>query len=324
MDENSIEKVRALEREKSYQEAEIILLDLISSAPGNLYYKAKLADLRLKERRLQEAELLADEILSQAPADFYGLLIKGNIMMKRNKGAEAFGYFEAAYKSSSTAYAASQMVEAKLKAGPLEEALEIARGFVREYPDDKWLKKRLARIEELCNNKEEALKIYEELRVKEPEDDKLLASVMRLKAEISEQGDAQDLEKILKLNKYKENVPLIISTAQMHFRSGDFRKAAEYYGKAHNLEPENRYVIKQLGFCYNRLREDELAACYLKMAMKNNPRDLYVRSALISVYKRLNKTEEFIDFLKELLIELPDFTEAYGIIRRLSKSVKER
>jgi predicted Zn-dependent protease len=313
-----LNKVRQLEKEKRYQEAEIILLELLSHSPDNLYYKKYVAELRLKSGRFREAEELIDDVLTQVPTDPFALSLKGEALMKRNRWGEAYDYFQSSYKVSPSAYVASQMIDAKVKSSSAQETLELAKNLVKEYPDDKWLKKRLARVQELSGNKEEALSVYQELRGTDPEDEYVLAAIMRLKAETSGKGGPKDLERVLKLDKYRENVPMLLSTAKMHFQSKDYDKAVEYYHQAYALKPDDNYIVRQLGFCYNKLRKYEEAAHYFKMAMKADPMNIYVRSTILSVYKKMGKEEELIQFLNELLIEYPDFKEAYGMMKRLS------
>jgi tetratricopeptide (TPR) repeat protein len=170
------------------------------------------------------------------------------------------------------------------------------------------------------DRRQEALELYEKLRVLEPQDRFVQKEILRLK------GMRRSDHKVIKELQTTVNIPSQQDNAQLHGllaqklkKAGQVREAAAAYRTATRLEPDNPYFLKQQGFCHYSLGEHEQALECLGQAFHKDPSDYYVKGTLEKIYNSLGRLEEFLDLLEEAYHLHPHNVKLLGTIKRLRK-----
>lgn len=165
-------------------------------------------------------------------------------------------------------------------------AVDVGEILVRTFPEEKTYWTQLAQFYMLVEDYSSALATFE-LAYRQG----FLSKEREFKA-LSQLYSAEDipfksaafLEKYVKADLVKPTETVISSIASAYRQSRDFRKAAEYYGKAAELAPEKDYYEKQ-GVMLLDLEDYKGAIAVLKKAIETTEDDIGgVHYALMQAY----------------------------------------
>lgn len=83
--------------------------------------------------------------------------------------------------------------------------------------------------------------------------------------------------------------------------------AYEYIMKAHTIKPDDKAVLDSVGWVYYKKGELIQAEKYLRMAVKNNNRDIESYKHLLTVLKAQGKTDEIKSLQSQMIEQFPDW-----------------
>lgn len=319
--QNSIQKVKALKKEQRLEEARALLEEQLQTYPHNHFLQASLADLYLRQNEVQQAERLINNILADNPTEYRGLMIKGDIAYRRRQYEEAISLYRQAYKSKEDPYLATRLIRALIRAGDMDEALSLCQQHLEQNPQRTAFKKLKASIYEKTGRQEEAKALYDEYLQDKPQDAFAYKEQIKLKLQgKSPQEAVRELRHLLKVGGRWQNPNLYTLLAGQLEKMGAHEEALEEYKKALELDPEDLFARKQMGFCLMRLERQE-AIPYLEEAFSSDPSDYYIRSSLLSLYNRENLQERGMDFFVDIIRKHPEHKNLWGIVKKLEKGV---
>jgi len=318
-----VQKVIKLKRGKEYEKALRVLLEALEQFPDNNFLKTSLADLYIRMNRLFEAEELVDQVLDFDPENDSALSVKGNIAYIKRGYKKAAEYFKEAYRLKDSNYLAGRLVRTYINLDELETALNICQEKLRQEDADKRFKKLEAEIYRKMNKYDKAEEIMEEYLTEIQDDHFAFKEKIQMKLKGRPPAVAvQELEQLLKINRYSENIHLHTLLAEKLQEIEEFDKAVEIYKKILLLAPEDLYIIKSLGMTLYKKGNLKEALSYLQKAFKIDPNDYYIRSTLEYIYKSLKMEKEGTVFFQEI-IKTTGLNNLWGIVKRLAKEVEE-
>ena len=307
-----------------YNQAEEVLQKGLDKYPENNYLKASLADLFYRQKKLDKAFDLADEILSEKPGDTRALTVKGNVHFAKRDYKKAKEFFKEAYLNEKSAYTASRLIKVLNRLEEFERALELANKWREEVDDSTYFKKIAANIYEKIGENEKAEKLFSEYLKEKPEDQFAYKEKIKLKLENKDPKKAvEELKNILNIAKRDKNPHLHTLLAEKLEKIDEYEEAVKEYEKTLELDPDNKFALKQAGFTLYKLKNYEKALPYLKEVFRNDPGDYYTRSVLMNIFKELNKEKEGIEFFKEIIENNSGFENLWGMVKKLSKRLGE-
>lgn len=319
-----IKKVVGLKKTGDLQEAENLLIKYLDKFPRNRYLKASLADLFVRTNRLEEGVNLADEVLGEKPDDFRALMVRGEAALKENDLEAARDFFQQSYESRPEHFTATRLIRTYMKTGDLEQALSICQEWLEAEPDNTYFKKLRASIYEKMGKTDEAQKTYLEYLEEKPEDQFAYKEAIKLK--IKDKSPAQavrELRQLLKVGGRQDNAHLRTLLAGQLEKQEKYDEAVEEYKKALELEPGNAFALKQMGFCLVRAGRGEEALPHLEEGFRQDPGDFYVRSSLLSLYRKLGREGDGAKFFREVIQANPAFKKLWSFVRKLEKEAGE-
>jgi tetratricopeptide (TPR) repeat protein len=317
-----IDQCWRLRREKKLQEAELVLHEALAQYCAGSYehsqLTANLADVLLHQGNLDQARRLALAVLQKEPSQVTALTVLGAAALEQKEAAEAVENLSKAYARGPNAYRAGRLARALVLDGRAAQALDVLQEALQKNPGDSYLLKQYSHLK----NKTSAASVREDELLSElsREEDAFLpyAEQLKIKLQQLEPAEAaQQLQKIVKVGKRKENPHLHLLLGDLRRKAGREAEAAEAYRTAWELDPENLLALSQLLYCYRRLGRKEEAWPLLKRLLYLRPGDQTAKASFLKDAAELGKTEEALHFFTELIARYPHHKELYGMIRKL-------
>lgn len=325
----AIDESWRLRKQKKLQEAELILHEVLAgyragSRQHNLL-QANLADVLLRRGSLAEARRLALEVLEQEPSQVTALTVLGAVALERKETAEAVENFRKAYNLMPNAYRAGRLARALELDGREEEALELLGQALKQFPGDAYLLRQYSRLKA----KAPAAPAGEDTVLAElaGEGEAFLPYAEQIKAKLQHlepEEAVRQLKRIVKVGKRQENPHLHLLLGDLLRKIGREEEAAEAYGTARQLDPENLLALSQLLYSCRRLGRKEEAWPLLKLLLNRRPGDHTARASFVKDAVELGKTGEALTFMAELMASYPHLKELYGIMRKLKTAQAAR
>jgi tetratricopeptide (TPR) repeat protein len=324
-----IERSWKLRREKKLQEAELVLREALAEYSAGSYehtlFTASLADVLLHQGNVAEARRLSLAVLQKEPSQVTALTVLGVAALEQKEAAEAVENLSQAYARGSNPYRAGRLARALMLDGKAEQALALLQEALQKYPADSYLLRQYSHLKDQFTDapsREDALLVD-----LSREEDAFLpyAEQMKSKLQHLEPAEAvQQLQKIIKVGKRKENPHLYLLLGDLTRKAGLEADAAEAYRRARELDPENLLALSQLLYCYRRMGRKDEAWPLLKLLLYYRPGDRTARASLVKDAAELGKTEEALNFFTELIAKYPYRKELYGVIRKLKLAETRR
>ena len=306
-----------------YNQAEEVLQKGLDKYPENNYLKASLADLFYEKRNLDKAVILADEILEKNPDYSRALSLKGKIHFAKREYKKAKEFYEKAYQNKENSYTAFQLIKVLNKLEEYKRALKLSSKWLDKADDKTYFKKMAASIYENLAKEDKAISLYKDYLAENPEDNFAYKEMIKLKLRDKNTKKAvEELKEILEDKENNKNFHLHILLAEKLEDINKHEEAVKEYKKTLELDHHNKFALKELGFSLYKAGDYKKALPYLKEEFKSDPGDYYTRSVLMNIFKELNKEEEGIEFFKEIIDKNPGFNNLWGMIKKLSKSLK--
>lgn len=306
---------------KRFWEAEEEIRQALKENPENLFLKASLADLYLRQGRFSEGRILAEEILANDPQHPLALSVLGSILLKQHSAQKALDCFRQAFNRDPRPYLILKTAQALKEMGNLSGALEELDKILVVSPENVSFLKEKAFILNRMKQYDQALKTYETIKKLSPDDAFVQKEILRLRSRIrpEPQQVLKEIQAIITMDSKKEDAQVHGLLAQKLKEVGQIREAAEEYGRAYHLDPQNLYFLKQQGFClYNIKKYNEAISCLIPYFRKD-PSDFYVRSTLQKCYEAQGDLKGLLHLLEEVSPLHPEQKSLLGMIRKIKK-----
>jgi len=317
-----------LRRDKKFREAELLLYEAMDEHSATSFeyktLKANLADVILRQGNAKEAKTIALEVLDEDPRQVTALTVMGIAALEMNAPDEAVENLQKAYDLAPNPFRAGRLARAyELNAG-IDKALVTLKDALQQYPDDHYLLKQFSSLEKRAgkasttNDSDMRQVLPEQI---DEENFIPYAENMKVKLNnIEPEKAVEQLEKILKIGKRKNNPHLHILLGDLLRKTGNEDGALEAYRQARELDPQNMLALSQLLYTYRRVGRKEEAWPLLKLLLYHRPADKTAKSSLLKDAVELGKTQETARFFEELLEKYPQRKEFYGAIRKLKQA----
>ncbi len=320
-----LELARKLRKERNFVAAEAELRDALRVYPGHSILREALAQLLLAGGKVSEAARLIEELQRDFPEGAGGFKLKGEVLLRQRRPREALEQFLEAERQQPSTYLTSLIVKALNRAGEHGEAIRRAEAALEAEPDNVWL---LAGLETACaarGDTERATRVCEQLLKLRPQDPFTIRDLIRNRlAELSAGEALEELHALLRVPSYQRNPQLHILAGEQFYKQGDHAGAAAAFETALALEPSNRYALRQRGFCLNKLGNSEEAIGVLEPFFMEDPLDRFVRSVVVSCYKKLGRFEELNRLFERALAEHPELPQLHGLRKKALKGVERK
>ena len=319
------EQARALRREGRLAEAEKELIEALEEAPRHSLLRSSLANLYVRQGKLLEARVLVDEILTAEPHCVEALVVRGEIASKERRWPEALQDFEEARQMDPQPFLILRRCRTLREMSRYAEALEVLDSALVADRENVGLLKEKALVLNRMQRWEDALGLYEKIRLLTPEDSFVQKEILRLKG-LSRAGDAviKELRTTVGLSSRRDDAQLHGLLAQKLKEAGQVQEAAAEYRTASDLAPENVYFLKQQGFCHYNLQEYDQALECLGRAFRSDPADFYVKGALEKIYVNLGRPEDFLALLQDVRGLHPHQRKLMGWIKSAKKLLQAK
>ena len=307
-----------LKQTGDYLGAEEELQEGLEKDPHNIFLLTSLGDLYSRQNRLEEASDIADLVLLQEMDNQRALIIKGDISLKKKKYSEAADYFKNALHKGATSYINKRLIQALMKNKSYSEAIKLCREVLLKNPDNPVFMKLLARCYKNMNNYKEAEELYEKLIIKCPDDKFIYKEYIEVKAvDKSLEDFLEDLEKILKVPAFSENVHLRLLLAGKLKKAGRLKEAIKEYKICLEVWPGDLYILKQLGFSYMKIEDLNSAIKVLKPVFLRDPKDYYVKSSLMSAFRKTGEVDDFVKLIEDAIKRYPQEKTLWGFKKKV-------
>ncbi len=322
------------------REAELKLYEAMTLQPDDSYLAANLADVCLRQGRHSEARSLSLQALEKQPRQALALTVLGQVALLEHDFAEAVANLEQACAIGFRPFRAGLLARAYEESEKPEKALQVLQEALKKYPDDVYLHRQRNRLQQERAAAEPPA--GPGLPWKEPGDgpgeDKTdgaqsgtlpspgpgheagPAYAEKLREQLSGLEPARaaaQLEKIIRVGKRRHNPALQSLLGELLRQAGDDEKAAQAYRRAREIDPGQLFALSQEAFCLRRLGQKETAWPLLKILLERDPRNQPVRASFLRDAEDLDRLQEAIDFLVDLLNRQPHHKAIHGMIKKL-------
>jgi len=229
--------------------------------------------------------------------------------------------FKNALLKGESSYIYKGLIESLMGNNQYSEAMEYCRKIIT--PDDFSIMKLLARCYKKLSYYKEAEELYEKLLVKYPEDEFLYKEYMEIRAIGRSQEDIiNELDKILKVSSGNKNTHIRIYYGKLLQNLERYGEAITQYEKALEILSHNIFLIKQIGFCHMKANNSEKAIEIFEKSFLKYPTDYYIKTSLISLYKKTGLLKNFVKLIEDALKLHPEEKSLFGLKKKILKEIE--
>lgn len=253
--------------------------------PDYLDAQQRLFALFAQERKFDEAVAIARDVQKQRPEAAQGFVMEGDVLMARERWAEAVQAFESAFGKAASGELAAKLHTARTRAGKVTEADTALTEWIAANPAD------------------------------------LVARGYRAERAIAEQrleAAEKDYREILVIN--PDNALTLNNLAWVAGQLGR-ADAVELGERALRLAPDNAAVLDTLGLLLIKKGEHDKGLAMLERAVELAPRSGALKINLVNAYIELGKKDEARTRLDEVLKEAPADSPLYVEATRLRQGL---
>ncbi len=261
---------------REYDNARAALDKALALAPDNLTSLVTKAKLELQIGNRDAALQIAEQIQEKHPTTSVGYQLEGEILMQDNRFSEAAKRFERGYVQKPSAQLALLLHSAHKGAGDYEASLDALRNWLDEHADDVPVRMALALAYQGANAKAEAIREYEQVIERAP-----------------------------------QNVIVLNNLAWLYTGKGDPR-GVEYGERAYELKPENPEVVDTYAWALLNSGQVERGVVLLQQAAVQAPHIPEIQYHLAVGLNKAGRTQEARKELERLLRSKATFADRKG------------
>lgn len=315
--------VNDLKKRGNLKEAIEELTEAMDDFPQESLLRTELADCLRLQGKSEEAETMALDVLEKAPATLSAHKVLGDIYLEKKLYDRALDHFEAADRIKKTGYITSRIIRTLIGLERFDDAKDIIREELIKSPDALSLLRYKAQILAREGIFQEAADLYKKIHDLDPGDDFSYKELLRLRSKGRDPADlSREIKTILKVSKAADNPHLHTELALNLKKAGRYKEAIAEFENALALSPDNSFILSHLGYCYARLDMPSKVVEILSAPFIDNPKDYYVRSALMAAVKKGKRWEEFKKTLQKAIEKHPNEKSLWGLIKKTEKELK--
>lgn len=320
-----LDKARRLKKEGRLTDAQNELMEGLEAEPHNKYLLNSLADVYFQQKQLTQAAAIADELLRIEPENYQALVMVGNILYEKQRFQDALEYYENALKVKEEQYVLSKVVRTCIQLKKYAEAKSYSERVLEKEPENVTFLKYLALIHKRAGNHHDALTVFEKIIALSPQDAHAYKEYIRLKTrEKPVERAVEEIDQVMK-------VPRLSDNAYLHDLQGDnlkklkrYEEAIEEYEEGLQIASDPFYFKCKIGFCYSKMGNYSNAVEILSPLFIQKPSDYYVKAALESACRKLNKVEGFYQTIQAAMQKHPQQKSLWGLSRKIEKELAQK
>jgi len=317
-------QLKGLLKAREYESALGRIREALQKSPNDGQLLLLLAQVYLRQGQLSEAQVIIDRLLRTDHSNYELLIAKGDLLYRQGDFPRAWEYFCQARRLKQDNYVLGRMVSTLLQLKRLGEAEYYTRLALETSPQDPLFLKYLAQIFKRQQKWEQALEVYQKVIELNPTDGFSYKEYLQLKSRACDPQEIEEqLKSILKLEEKRDNPYLHALRAQNLRNMGRWEEAIAEYKEALRLAPGDRYFLKQLGYCYLHLKRYPEAAQSLRLPFIHNPREVYVRKALLVAYQKSRDREGLLNTLEEAIERHPRLKGLHSLRRLYDRKTRK-
>ncbi len=308
-----LDEVRRLKSEGRLDEAARLLEETWESAPGHPHLVLSFAGLYLRKKEPEKAV----ELLKAHREKLFGDRIYHNLLAQalRGVGSPKEALEEVRLVQGTDPDQASLTAQILFDLSEYEEAYALLKRALSIHSEHRGLLRLLARSAEKMGRPDEALDLIERLLRIEPTDKFAYKEKIRLKmAGLGAQG-ADELDRLLKLKRGRENIHLLSLKAKKLYDEKAYEDAARVFAEVLDRAPQNRYNRCMLGYSLRKSGKPREAVAHLSISFLENPRDRFVRASLEKSCKEIGDLPRLADLARQALAAHPDLRFLWGWVK---------
>jgi tetratricopeptide (TPR) repeat protein len=314
-----------LKREKKFNEALGIFLELLEECPQDTYLLANLGHLYFLMKDYESALKMLERACNIKPQGEFVLKLKADVLLKLNRAEEAEYVLQKILDKKFDLEIVKQLVKCYIQQSKFHDALQLITRAMNIIDYDRDLELMHGEILSQLNMYQEAEECFKRIISHNPEDNFAYLRLVMIKLKCkSNQEVINELKNILTIPSKRNNAYLHGLLAEAYQRMGMYKDALKEYKEALKLNPDNIFIRKHLGFCYSKLGTYDEVINMLRECIHISPDDPYVRSTLLAAYRKTNRLSEAKELLKELIIKYPNKKSFWGILKKIEKELNNR
>ncbi len=241
---------------------------LVERQPHNVRVRLGLAQTRFRQERWEEARSLFQGVLDQHANRPAALFYLGRIAENEGNLEAAERYYRRVPHSRFTAQARLRQAQVAVKAGKLEQALQLVRRLHSLYSNAPQFYHLEAQIMMEMDQHEAALEALNQGLERDPDSASLLytRALLHEKRGRFEQMEA-DIRQVIEQDPEDADAYNLLGYSLAE-RGVRLREALSLIQKANELNPEKGYIVDSLGWVYYRLGQLDKAESHLRRAVE--------------------------------------------------------
>lgn len=318
--DETVNIARGLIRNKSYIEAENVLLEALINDDGNLMLKGMLADLYIKMQKLTEAERQIEAILKKEPDNNYALQKRGDILAIRGKHNEALEIFMDMHKRGENSYYLYKRISRiYMLKKDISNSLEYAEKAREKSPDRADIYYLLFQLHNKLENFEKAKNAIEKALENDPENKFYYSQKLTLR--MNEKNlDSSNLEEIIDISD-NDNPHLLKLLGEKLKKEGSLDRAVDVYKRLVSID-DNEFNQKSLGFLYYKKMDYHRAFKIFITLSDSHFLDRIFVTTIIASAKNVDEKRELVDRMTVLANSSDQYRKLWGSIKKLSRDIE--
>lgn len=304
-----------------------------STAAERFWLRRTLADVLIRMGDTHRAGHVLKGLLQDFPEHPRVLLLAAERHRLEGRNAEATALYLQSLAHQDDDYVRSRAIDGLMHEAQYAEAEQLLRVGLQQDPANPYLLRRRVRLLSATGRKQEAAALLQTASQTEPLTPRDYAEGLKLKLEVLP-PDAQwtELSGLLRVEKHRTNPWLQVMAAELLLtldslgNGGDGAKKEE--ARAHLLEARrlagsDPFVLKSLGYLYNRLEDWAEVIATLGQAFIREPRDVPAQQVLLKAARKGNKLAELHTIFVLAYEKHPGFHKLNGLIKKVELLQKE-
>lgn len=296
-----IQRILSLQKKGDYDSAYNLLQEALPLYTSNEFLQTSEIYLLLKLRRLKEARQKAETRLSGLNTNPFFMRTYIEILSRQRDRDEILHITERLkFYPLRDERLYSYLAGVLVRIGERERAIELLNSLLLYMPENKGLSEYLERL-------------------KGGAGDDSLSYYRKTYKGIPPEKVIPEIEGILVLPEYKENISIRLFLAEVYKKTGDIKRAEEVYSECLRIK-DSFHVRRMLGFLYYKIGEMDKALLYLKEPFLENPSDHAIYNTISKIIEKTGNIKEIEALLNEALSKHPEARQVYGLMRKLKRS----
>lgn len=300
------------------------LLELVKTQPNNINAKMQLARQYINNNDVQSALTLLESVTELEPNNLDANYVLAQIYEFNENYQKAIDCLESVYKlqpSMNFKYKIAQLYESNEN---YEQAFKLFNECYQSTPDDNDLLEKLAHINRILGNNDEAINFYNLILKNNANDmvaltqlmelyensNKFLYYSLRAKINLQEGALTYAITSFKKAIPEADNDEDVIKTrlelANIYVQKENYEQAIDEYLHINSIDSKNLEVNTKLAEAYYKLENYESASDAYLLVLEQTPNDIAILKSLSEIYIELDKNAEALALLEKIIKIEPD------------------